>query len=182
MKVLVAGTPGVGKTTFSRAAADELKIEHIDISEYIRSERLYDEYDPELDTNIFDVDRVREHLGRRTGAMDSFIIDTHSPAVAAGIGFDFIFHLKCSTAVLHQRLCDRGYSGAKVSENIECECLDMVGEELEENFDTEPVCVSGEAAQPAGTVSAQDALKMLREARRGAEGPPTGRRTCPHPQ
>lgn len=44
MKILISGTPGVGKSTLSRLLSSELNIEHVDLSEYIKQNNLYGSY------------------------------------------------------------------------------------------------------------------------------------------
>jgi len=44
---------------------------------------------------------------------------------------------------LAERLQDRKYSEIKITENLDCECLDAVGAELDEAFGVEPIYVNG---------------------------------------
>jgi len=165
MKILVTGTPGVGKTTLSRRIAGELGIRHIDVSEYIKANELYDAYDEELETHLFDEEKIGVHLAVETEGLGSFVIDTHSPGVAGDIDFDYIFHLRCDIAVLAERLESRRYPEAKVSENIECEIFDIVGEELERCFVQSSVLVGGPSTEgeEAG-LGTEDVLAMLKTA------------------
>lgn len=135
MKILITGTPGVGKTTLSQSISQETGVEHIEITNFIKKNKLYEKYDEVFDTLIFDEDHVIENLNSYVEKKDSFIIDTHTPVVACDIEFDIIFHLVCSTSVIYDRLNNRGYSKNKIDENISSEIFNVIGEELEELFD-----------------------------------------------
>lgn len=137
MKILVTGTPAVGKTTLSKKIAETKKIEHIDISAFIKSNKIYESYNKELDSLIFDENTAKDFLNKYIKNKISFIIDTHSPAVAIDISFDFIFHITCNTSVLGKRLADRKYSETKIMENLESEIFNVIGEEVEEYFGEE---------------------------------------------
>lgn len=134
MKILVAGTPGVGKTTLSNRIAQKVGIAHIDITEFIRNNNLAESTDDALNTLLFDEKVVKKKLKQHLEKLESFIIDTHSPSVAASICFDHIFHIICDTKTIGKRLDDRGYSEEKISINLECELFNVVGEELDEIF------------------------------------------------
>lgn len=135
MKILVAGTPGVGKTTLSAMLAQKTGAEHIDITAFVVGGKLYESYDGKLDTLVFDERSVNKELRKRVAKLDSFIIDTHTPSVARKIKFDFVFHVVCDRPTIAKRLEARGYSAHKVNCNLECEIFNTVGEELEELFD-----------------------------------------------
>lgn len=163
MKILITGTPGVGKTTLSKKIAEELKMQHYDITAYIKEHKLYDGYDEALDTYVFDEDRVAVHLNKTVEHLKAFIIDTHSPVVASDIAFDVILRVKCSIGELTERLAARGYSAAKITENIDSELLDVIGEDLEEYFEQEPLHVSGSPSMPEGTeLTGEDAIALVR--------------------
>ncbi|KAI4290948.1 adenylate kinase [Pancytospora philotis] len=165
MRILVTGTPGTGKTTFSAELAEALGIKHVDITAHIKQYKLYEKHDAHFDTYIFDENTVAKHLRGFLKDVGSFIIDTHSPSVAACFEFDFIFQLRCGSEILYDRLAQRKYSSAKIQENMDCECLDMVGEELEEHFDAEPVYINGSGVpDPDVELTIADAIAMVTEA------------------
>lgn len=162
MKILVTGTPGVGKTTISRKISETYQIEHIDITAYIKASKIYEGYDRKLDSLVFDEDRVIDHLNKYVEGKESFIIDTHSPVVAVDIKFDYIFHVVCDNSVLGDRLEARGYSQYKIEKNLESEIFNVIGEEIEEYFDTRIFCVNGSATPVDGAdLSFEDVLKMV---------------------
>ncbi|KAM0681524.1 Adenylate kinase isoenzyme 6 [Glugoides intestinalis] len=137
MKVLVTGTPGVGKSTLSKQIADENGIEIIEITSFVKENKLYEQYDAKLDTLVFDEETVIENLKKHLEGKDSFIIDTHSPVVVEGMNFDFIFHILCDTTEIARRLEDRGYTAYKIEKNVENEIFNAIGEDLAELFGEE---------------------------------------------
>lgn len=139
MKILVTGTPGVGKTTLSKQIAFENGIETIEITSFVKENKLYEQYDEKLDTLVFDEEVVIENLRKHLKGKDAFIIDTHSPVVVEGIRFDFIIHIVCDTSEIARRLEKRGYTAYKIEKNIENEIFNAIGEELEELFEDDTI-------------------------------------------
>ncbi|ADM12416.1 putative nucleotide kinase [Encephalitozoon intestinalis ATCC 50506] len=134
MKILVTGTPGVGKTTFSLDISKRFGIPHVEMSRYIEENNLYEEYSETYKSLLFDDEVVRKSLEGYLLGKESYIIDTHSCGMAANIAFDLVFLMKAPVEVLYKRLKERGYDEDKIKENIECEIFGVVEEEVEGLF------------------------------------------------
>ena len=143
MKILIAGTPGTGKTTLSRLVSRELGYEHIDVSEFIESQRVYESYNSRLDTYEFDLKKVERALRRHLSRKKEFIVETHCADTVRRVAFDHVFVLRVPNDELYVRLRQRKYSEEKIRENIECEifgevfgdCVDVFGESLVTSVD-----------------------------------------------
>jgi adenylate kinase len=159
MKILITGTPGVGKTTLAREASERFGIKHIDVSEYIKRERMYTEYDERYKTYIFNEKKVQKALSGHLSGMSSFIVDTHCVDVVRGVSFDFIFILTLSTEALFRRLKARGYGDLKVRENIECEIFGVVREDVEDVFPGKYYTVGEED----GAITTEQALGLVEQ-------------------
>ena len=59
--VLVTGTPGTGKTTLCTLVAAALggRAEHVDVSAWVKTRELYEEWDSERECYVIDEDKVR---------------------------------------------------------------------------------------------------------------------------
>ncbi|AFN83900.1 putative nucleotide kinase [Encephalitozoon romaleae SJ-2008] len=135
MKILVTGTPGVGKTTFSSFISKKFKIPHIEISRYIEENNLYEEYSEVYKSLLFDDKTVKESLKKHVLDKESYIIDTHSCGMVERTAFDLVFLLTAPIEVLYKRLKERGYDEDKIKENVECEIFGVVREEVEDLFE-----------------------------------------------
>lgn len=165
MKILVTGTPGVGKTTFSKILASEFHLKHIDITNFIKENKLYESYDKKFDTYVFDEDFVAENLIKTVEKEKSFIVDTHSPCIACDIQFDYIFHLRCDIKELTDRLKARNYNETKVTENVEAEIFNVISEELEEFFEEDSnIFIINGSDKPIedANLSTSDAIELLK--------------------
>ncbi|SBT30605.1 hemoglobin and proliferation regulated protein HBR1 [Plasmodium ovale wallikeri] len=163
--IIVTGVPGVGKTTLCeelvslinkeligikedtnvekntreaiKEATEVLAMVHLNLSKVIKEERLYEEYDDELDATIYDEDMVNEKLTSLEVEKGGFIFDFHD------INFiihkkkiiDHIFLLTASTNSLYDRLEKRNYTQEKIKNNIECEIFQTIKEDILEHFD-----------------------------------------------
>lgn len=56
--MLIAGTPGVGKTTLAERVAEETSLELIDVGKRARERDLVEEYDEELGAHVIDEEQV----------------------------------------------------------------------------------------------------------------------------
>lgn len=141
MKVLVTGTPGTGKTTFSQALSQAIQsrdrsVQIVQVNDIIKSERLYDEYDEHLDTYIIDDKKVRKYMeGHFSDIKSDFcVIETHTVTTVPKKCADLVIVLTCRTDVLYDRLQGRRYGSDKVNENMECEIMRVILEEAHERF------------------------------------------------
>ncbi|KAF4672416.1 Transcription initiation factor TFIID subunit 9 [Perkinsus chesapeaki] len=158
--VLVAGTPGVGKSTFSRelaAAIGDCRV--IELGKTIAAEHLYSEWDDEHNCSIFDEEAVEQHLGNLgVFGKENVVVDFHSPDFLPSEWFDVVVVLRCSTEALWSRLEQRHYTEEKIKENVECEIFQTILDDCREHFGNEKVL-------ELQSVSIDDIAKNHEEAR-----------------
>ncbi len=134
--VIVAGTPGVGKSTVAARVASELGCARvIEPSEVAVSEGLGTP-DPERPgTLIIDEERLLRSIEQKL-APGCTVLPTHYPSVFLDDeGFNglvpFALLLRLNPSVLLDRLTKRGWPRKKVLENVMAEALGSVAQELE---------------------------------------------------
>lgn len=122
--VVVTGTPGVGKTVFSKALAEALGFGYLDVGELCVREGYVAGYDRERGSYIADTDRLRRRLSRLKGG--DYVLDGHISHLAAPPELvRVVYVLRCHPEVLRRRLEARGYPPSKVRENVMAELLDV---------------------------------------------------------
>jgi adenylate kinase len=124
--VIVTGTPGTGKTAFSRRLARQVGAKYIPLTQFVSRHRLYSGVDRERKSKIVNLVLTREKLGSlisQTGGVT--IVDTHIPGgIVPKRMVKLIFVLRCHPRILESRLKRKGWSASKVSENVLAEILD----------------------------------------------------------
>ncbi|GAB64566.1 hemoglobin and proliferation regulated protein HBR1 [Plasmodium cynomolgi strain B] len=143
--IIVTGVPGVGKTTLCEELVEiinkELKEDqqvepasqmiHLNLSKVIKEERLYEEFDDQLDASIYSNDMVNEKLEKLKLENGGYIIDFHDvDFLEQKELIDHIFLLTTSTNKLYERLEKRSYSKEKIKNNIECEIFQVIKEDI----------------------------------------------------
>lgn len=145
--IIITGTPGVGKSTlceelveiinkdfeekFRIDGKEQLKMIHLNLSNIIKNERLYEEYDDELDASIFSEELVNQKLKKLNLQNGGYIIDFHDVNFLYENKYiDKIFLLTASTNVLYERLEKRNYTKDKIKNNIECEIFQVIKEDI----------------------------------------------------
>jgi adenylate kinase len=126
--IVVTGTPGVGKSTFSANLAEKLGALCIDLNKLIIEEGLFQEYDEARGTFVANLPRIRRRLKelihRATGGY--ILVEGHlSHLSVPKDSVKMAFVLRCHPEVLRKRLKARGYPDAKVAENLQAEVLDV---------------------------------------------------------
>ena len=79
----------------------------------------------------FDVDLVCDELEPLMSGQGGIILEFHSCDFFPERWFQLVVLLRCDNTNLYDRLQARGYSEKKITENIECEILDVLKEEVE---------------------------------------------------
>lgn len=62
------------------------------------------------------------------------IVDFHSVDFFPERWFDLVLVLRCNNTVLYDRLKERGYGEKKITENVECEIMEVVAQEAKESY------------------------------------------------
>lgn len=139
--VLVTGTPGVGKTTFSALMADKFNLTHIAVSRLIEDKHLYTERDEERDCTIYDGDMLDEAIDQilTEHPEGGVIFDFHCSDIVNPEDVDLIIVLRTTSDILFKRLQERGYAITKVQENTEAEIFRVVLDEVLEYYDNSKV-------------------------------------------
>ena len=143
--IIVAGTPGVGKTSLSILLTDKLNektshgvFSHINIGKLIHDQKLYTEWNEEFDVPEFDEDKVLdviEPLIKEGGK----VFDFHSVDFIPDELIHLVVLLRCNNTVLYDRLKARDYSEHKITENIECEIMEVTADDVKDSFPKEKI-------------------------------------------
>ena len=153
MNVLVTGTPGCGKTTLCQMLKDlleetfSLSVQHLNISDLVKQHNLHDGYDKRLDTFILDEDKLLDYMETvlefKSSSRNSFInlIDYHCTEIFPESWIDLVVVLTTDNTTLYDRLTQRNYSQLKISENVECEIMQVVLTEARESYKEEIILV-----------------------------------------
>ncbi|KAI8851801.1 AAA domain-containing protein [Chytridium lagenaria] len=134
--ILITGTPGTGKTTTAQMVAQLTGLEHIEVGKIVKERNLHSGMDDEFNAYIIDEDKVIDEL-EETMAQGGKIVDHHGCDFFPERWFDLVVVLRCSNDVLYPRLEKRGYSENKITENIECEIMEVVAQEARDSYEAE---------------------------------------------
>lgn len=139
--ILICGTPGVGKTQLCKMLVEaEPQLEHIDLSQTVVNDpKLREEFDEATQSWILNDDAIVDYLEERMGR-GGVVLDTHSLiSYFPERWFDLVLVLEADNTILYDRLSKRGYSPAKIQENVECEIMKVVRDEAVESYAPEIV-------------------------------------------
>lgn len=125
--IVVAGTPGTGKTGFSRLLGKKLDANSINLNEFAKEHDLIERYDRRRRTLVIDESSLRRELKKHlTDLKREMLVEGHySARLIPGHLSRIVFVLRCDPMILRSRLRRRGYTGKKIRENVEAEVLDV---------------------------------------------------------
>jgi adenylate kinase len=128
----------IGKTTTAERASKLIDLKYINVGEFVKKHDCYESRDENFDTLILDEDKLIDELEPLVGN-GGYIVDFHSCEIFPERWFDLVLVLRSDTAVLYDRLTERGYNDLKRSENIECEIMQVVLEAARESYEDDIV-------------------------------------------
>ncbi|MEM2927018.1 MAG: adenylate kinase family protein [Candidatus Bathyarchaeia archaeon] len=126
--IVITGTPGVGKSTFSERLAEKLGALCINLNKLIMQEGLFKDYDEARKTFVADLPKIKKRLKELISkASEGYIlVEGHlSHLLMPRDSVEMAFVLRCHPEALRQRLKSRGYTDAKIAENLQAEVLDV---------------------------------------------------------
>ena len=140
--IVIAGVPGVGKSTVAGAVAERLGCPVIGVSELAVKEGALLGRDVERDTDVVDLPRLKEIIAGVVSATEGPIIVEGHYAYDV-VPSDLVSHalvLRRAPWTLKEELRERGYSDEKINENVEAELLDVPLIEAIEALGSSLVC------------------------------------------
>ena len=153
MIVALTGTPGTGKSTVAGLVDAGFTV--IDLNVLIK-DRFSRGSDPERGSLIADLDGLAEYVEKLDG---NYLLEGH---VSHFLPADVVVVLRAAPRVLRARLAGRGWSPAKIAENVEAEALDVILVEALE--------LNGHVHEIDGTdLSPEEIAGAVREIARGTD-------------
>ncbi|KAI9661655.1 MAG: factor activating pos9 [Bathelium mastoideum] len=134
--ILVTGTPGVGKSSHCEVLARDQGLRHLSINDVVKECECHAGWDDELKSWIVDEDKLLDALENDVKE-GGCLIDWHACDLFPKSWIDLVIVVRCNSTILYDRLSARGYSGAKLEENMDAEIMQVLLEEAREAYDTE---------------------------------------------
>lgn len=134
--ILVTGTPGVGKSTLCNEISKRTGFEWLEVGKIAKDHECYESYDEVYQCPVLDEDKLLDELEGRV-ADGGKIVDYHSCELFPERWFDAVFVLRTNNTILYNRLSERGYTGKKRDDNIQCEIFQTILEEARESYKQE---------------------------------------------
>ncbi len=136
--IAVTGTPGTGKTTFSKVFSDGLDYRLIDLNELIERDGIYElDSDGTKVVNSQDLQNsFKKHMSGKSG---NFVVDGLLSHLLLPAQLEKLVVLRTKPSVLKKRLESRNYHEEKIRENMEAEALGVILQEAVANHGTENV-------------------------------------------
>ncbi|MET1160458.1 MAG: adenylate kinase family protein [Thermoprotei archaeon] len=132
--IVIAGTPGVGKTTLARRLASILNAKHIDLSALAIEKGLISHYDEERESYVIDEHGLVEAVLQFIRQGGDVIIDTHYPEILPDDVVDLVVVLRLHPFELEKRLRAKKWSWKKIRENVLAEILSVVAINVLQHF------------------------------------------------
>lgn len=132
--ILITGTPGTGKTTTAEQAANTIGFKYVNVGDIVKEQECHEGKDNDFDAFILDEDKLIDVL-EPIMAQGGNIVDFHTCEIFPERWFDLVLVLRADTSVLFDRLKDRGYNEKKMTENMECEIMQVVLDAARESYD-----------------------------------------------
>ncbi|EFN89607.1 Adenylate kinase isoenzyme 6 [Harpegnathos saltator] len=136
--ILITGTPGVGKSLMARMLSDISGLTWIDINKLAIENGCLKEYDEMYQCRVLDEDELLDGMENFMSEGGN-IVDYHGAELFPERWFDIVFVLRTDNTILYDRLKERGYSGKKLEDNIDCEIFQTILEEAKASYREEIV-------------------------------------------
>ena len=131
--IVVSGSVCAGKTTFAKKLARKLNVDYVSINDVVDKYKLSEGYDKKRKSKIVDVDKLNNVLIKMIKeSKKQLVIDGHLSHELPKKYVEKCYIVKCDLKKLKKRLEKRGYSKAKIRENLDAEIFDVCLEEARE--------------------------------------------------
>lgn len=138
--MIIAGTPGTGKTIVCRKLVEICNLEVLNIGEIALQKGFVTIYDQRRDTYVVDEEKLVDYvIGVVSSSSGVLVLQTHYPEIIPGSIVDYVFVLRTHPLELEKRLMARGWSRKKINENVMAEILGVIAENAAQAFGDERI-------------------------------------------
>ena len=106
--------------------------------ETVNSEKLYKTWNEKYNVPEFDEDMVVDYF-EKIMIKEGCILEFHSCEFFPERWFDLVVLLRTNNTILYDRLKERKYAEEKITENLECEILEVTHDEVYEAYKPEVI-------------------------------------------
>ncbi len=119
MKIIVTGTPGVGKTSVSKVLAKKLKLIYVNEKDFSLKHKV-GKLDKKSKEVLVEPKKLEKSLNNWLLGQESVLVEGHI-LCELRLKVDFVVLLTAKPAVIEKRLEKKGFSQEKVLDNVFCE-------------------------------------------------------------
>ncbi|CAI8004042.1 Adenylate kinase isoenzyme 6 [Geodia barretti] len=106
---------------------------HVDVGLVAKQQDLYDGFDDQYQCPILDEDKVIDEL-EEVMSEGGNVVDYHGCDFFPERWFHVVVVLRTDNTLLYDRLSKRGYSGQKLTDNVQCEIFQTILEEARDSY------------------------------------------------
>ncbi|RLG17968.1 hypothetical protein DRN67_04690 [Candidatus Micrarchaeota archaeon] len=163
MRLVVTGTPGVGKTSVARALGKKLRHKVVNEKQFALNKGL-GKWDPDENELVIPLQRFGKALQQLLKREKNIILEGHL-LCELKLNADFVVLIRVHPELLELRLQAKQYSEDKVQDNVFCEGIDYCKKHVARNYPAEKLV----EVQSGKTIkeTMQNIIRGLRE--RGAK-------------
>ena len=137
MRIIITGSPGVGKTSAARALGKKLGCQVFNEKQFALEQKI-GKWNPEEDELVIPLEPYAKALDKLFTEKKNVIIEGHLLCELRAKP-DFIVLIRLHPELLEGRLHLRNYSEEKVQDNVFCEGIDYCKKHLLRNYPKEKV-------------------------------------------
>lgn len=143
MRLLVTGTPGVGKTTIALRLAKKLHLKVVSETAFCRRHKI-GKWDFESREQIVPLGKLQKLLSGHLRIHDNVIVDGHLSSEIKLAWIDAVIVVLLSPDRLEFRLRERGYNEVKIQDNVLCEGIGYCLNHAKRNYGSRVVAVQND--------------------------------------
>lgn len=131
LRILITGTPGIGKTSLAKGLGEMLKCPVLNEKQFAYENKI-GEWNTELNELEIDLGKLKKALEKEIKKHKRIVIEGHL-LCEMKLNVDYAILLKVHPEILEMRLEARGYNPEKVQDNVFCEGIDYCRKHLKRN-------------------------------------------------